>query len=816
MTLSAVVAVVAVGLAVVFAGGGGEPDAVSVELTAAEGGAVALGDEVVVEIPPGGLSADATVTASRRGQVEAPPGAVALGDSFEVDLGGADLRKPARVELTYDSDRLPQHADASMVWLARRDAPGDSWVEVAEQTHEGRIQAEVKRFSEVAAFAWSPTDLGARLTEMAQKRLEDAQDAFADLWDENAETFRNAWNATTEGVRDPVALFIPKAETPTCEPFAADFSVASYSDPDYQGLLLGCPQDVGEKGSALIRVANNRAFGVSVSIDAPPGTTIDVQAVTRGSLVEDWLTTLATAPNDERLYLPGAGQADIRVTLTQPGQITFTSHPDDWVPYFETLFYALETLSTGLVAEFDSAQLKGLTKVEQAADCAIETARQGPEEPNVVDTVRAVAECAAVPVDGLSALLTFVRLEGATLQRIFDDLSRGHQYRAQLTMAYGSRGGDIVFASGPSNGTSAIFSVQPDGANVERLTDPGWDAFAPRWSPEGDRVAFLRQVEPSRLELWTMRGDGSDKRRLAAQLRGGPESQALWVPSDGSLSVLLKRSGQKGSRQEGTLAAWQCTDLVLLQDQGRFSLLRDHSWVRGAAWSPNGQQLVLTYSQPNMSTDCPGPAQDGPPNEGSLGSDGWPRQGSVWRWDRDGDWQVLFPRPPRDCFVCLAWSPAWKGDGSLVTFVSDVQCHACEEVFVVGSDGSSRRTLFPVQEGADWYGPVWSPAGTHVAALRWESDGSGQRWANVWVMTEDRSELRPVTDDRVWDKRNVVWGPEGEQIAFVRSRYSEERSASERDVVVVDMQGRETVVASLGTTQSVMLGGAPSGVNPTQ
>ena len=68
---------------------------------------------------------------------------------------------------------------------------------------------------------------------------------------------------------------------------------------------------------------------------------------------------------------------------------------------------------------------------------------------------------------------------------------------------------------GPKEG---IWVVDANGANLRQLTsDPDYLDFYPRWSADGDLILFIRTT-PDRAELWAMRPDGSEAKRLVSDL----------------------------------------------------------------------------------------------------------------------------------------------------------------------------------------------------------------------------------------------------------------------------------------------------------
>jgi dipeptidyl aminopeptidase/acylaminoacyl peptidase len=108
------------------------------------------------------------------------------------------------------------------------------------------------------------------------------------------------------------------------------------------------------------------------------------------------------------------------------------------------------------------------------------------------------------------------------LGRILVLLALGVTIAGSTTMAAPgaapSPNGRIAFAS-ILGGNREIYSVEPDGTGVRRLTRNVRDDYDPAFSPDGRSIAFVRGG--SNPELFVMSSDGGGVRRLVRAHDGG-------------------------------------------------------------------------------------------------------------------------------------------------------------------------------------------------------------------------------------------------------------------------------------------------------
>ena len=84
----------------------------------------------------------------------------------------------------------------------------------------------------------------------------------------------------------------------------------------------------------------------------------------------------------------------------------------------------------------------------------------------------------------------------------------------------------IAYAS-PHDGRLSIHVSNLDGRTVKRVTDPGSAAFGdfnPRWSPNGNDLAFLRDVNDEDNDVYVVHADGTELRRITDT----PERVEFW------------------------------------------------------------------------------------------------------------------------------------------------------------------------------------------------------------------------------------------------------------------------------------------------
>jgi Tol biopolymer transport system component len=260
-----------------------------------------------------------------------------------------------------------------------------------------------------------------------------------------------------------------------------------------------------------------------------------------------------------------------------------------------------------------------------------------------------------------------------------------------------------------------IYVANADGSDVTPLVTGPETAYAPTWSPDGSRMAFISgPPDASSPELWVVNADGSDARPILEDPPPLADDQApAWSPDGTRIAfVASEKSGQ---------AVW-----VARADGTGKNRIVQGSWQQ-VTWSPDGTKLALTGSGDR-------------PNDGL----------DVIRIDGTGltrlaefDKSVAYPN----------WSPDGTRIAVMVQDPAD-QFDYMWDVHVVNADGTG-LTQLTKWEGLDGF-PVWSPDGRWIVfcsdrsatAEELRHNRAGESWfgASLFLMRPDGTGAHRIVD----------------------------------------------------------------------
>ena len=269
--------------------------------------------------------------------------------------------------------------------------------------------------------------------------------------------------------------------------------------------------------------------------------------------------------------------------------------------------------------------------------------------------------------------------------------------------AAGALNGRISFTSFRDGALGDIWTMNPDGTGLRKLTGgPLYDAQSD-WSPDGRSIAFRRGPNASqRLGVWRMDLYGNDQTLLT---QGDPA-----VPTQNATQPSWTPDGH-GLLFRATLPPFPDSDIWQIGTSGEGRHLLAHV---------PGEQLYPSYS-PDMSKIA-------------FTTQFTTTDRAIFTMNPDGsELSKVFDVPG-----AYDSAPAWSPDGDQIAFESDHDGDM--EIYAMNADGSNVRRL--TDNVIHDEGPVWSPDGERITFTSGPEDLDG----DIWVMDADGTDRMRLTD----------------------------------------------------------------------
>ena len=353
-------------------------------------------------------------------------------------------------------------------------------------------------------------------------------------------------------------------------------------------------------------------------------------------------------------------------------------------------------------------------------------------------------------------------------------------------------------------GKSTIWLVSAQGGTPRQLTRvdyPAGSHFAPSWSPDGKRIAFIN-FDTRSPQVWSIAASG-DELQAITKHGTGDKSWPIYSPDGKGIFYNRGEALWKTpiNADDGAPAGepLRVADLgsVVIQNA---SLSASGKWIAYSASTSTDNLISVPMSPitsepaglPSLLTNEPGTRHIAPAfsPDGSKLAFSAQRRGSsmnVWTTDADGGNLIQLT-------IDGGRFPSWYPDGKQLAFLSDREGH--REFWSIASVGGNERTLFEL-DGIE--SPRMSPDARQVA-FNFTKDGI----INLATIPMMATELKQLTNDRElagWP----CWSPDGQYLAL------EIKRGDDTHIAIIPSKGGEPTQLTFEHGQSWPNSWSPDG-----